>query len=41
MANGMQKPRIVDDWVTDANKFALRYDQLRGVDPRRSPTRAC
>ena len=34
MANGMQKPRIVDDWVADVNKFALRYDQLRGVDPR-------
>ena len=34
MANGMQKPRIVDDWIKDVNRFSIRYDQLRGVDPR-------
>ena len=34
MANGMQKPRIVDDWITDVNRFSIRYDQLRNVDPR-------
>ena len=34
MANGMQKPRIVDDWITDLNKFNIRYDQLKGVESR-------
>jgi hypothetical protein len=32
MANGMQKPRIVDDWIADVNRFSVRYDQLRGVN---------
>ena len=34
MANGMQKPRIVEDWIADLNKHNIRYDQLRNVDPR-------
>lgn len=33
MANGMQRPRIVRDWIQDLNKHAIRYDQLLGIDP--------
>ena len=35
MANGMQKPRLVTDWILDLQRYAVRYDDLTGLQPDR------
>mmetsp|Transcript_16004 Transcript_16004/g.28526 ORF Transcript_16004/g.28526 Transcript_16004/m.28526 type:complete len:815 (+) Transcript_16004:101-2545(+) len=32
MANGMWKPRIVEDWIRDLQEHSVRYDELTGID---------
>ena len=34
MANGMWKPRLVEDWILDLNTHSIRYDELSGMDPK-------